>query len=390
MAGEERKPKIDLKARLGKAQGAAPAPTPAPPAARPGGSVAPPPAIGSVPPPGGGFGQAPGVPVGVPMPPLMGGKPQTDPFGAPVAAAPTRAAAPATIKIELDEETVRAARKSGSRAGILGFITLVFGAVVGYAWGSRSESAKGATAALQGAQDLIQDIDKSQGKIKELADKIQGAVKDMKDAKYPEAFANDLGGLSIPFGADKLAGRNIGRFDPNTLKMLFAYTNNVEALNDRKDALKNLFTSQKKAIVDTLASANNPKVSWAIFIQKSPAHGNVASLAAINPAESFGYADKDWPGKFKISTGRELVDSERYSSGDPTTADPSKKIVTIPVAPESIAAAVGTGIVGRITSELAKTDAILSGSGTPGDEDENGVLKKGDALLTALKRIGQK
>jgi hypothetical protein len=324
------------------------------------------------------------------MPPFAGGKPQTDPFGAPVAASPSRAAAPATIKIELDEETVRAARKSGRGGAILGVITLAFGGVVGFAWGSRSESAKGAQSALQGAQDLIGDIDKGQAKIKEFSEKVTGAVKDMKDGKYPEAFANDLGGLSIPFGADKLAGRNIGRFDGSTLRMLFQYTNNVEALNDRKDALKNLFTSQKKAIVDALGAANNPKVSWAVFVQKSPAHGNVASLAAINPAESFLYNDNNWPGKFKISTGRELVDSERYATGDPTTADPTKKIITIPVAPESVAAALGTGIIGRITSELAKTDAILSGSGTPGDEDENGILKKGDALLTALKRIGQK
>jgi hypothetical protein len=172
--------------------------------------------------------------------------------------------------------------------------------------------------------------------------------------------------------------------------MLFNYASSVDALNDRKDALKNLFTSQKKAIVDALGQANNPKVSWVVFVQKSPAHGNVASLAAINPAESFGYGDKDWPAKFKISTGRELVDSERYATGDPTTADPTKKIITIPVDPGSVAAAVGTGIVGRITSELAKTDGILSGTGTPGDDDENGVLKKGEALLTALKRIGQK
>src|SRR6185295_8361414 len=99
--------------------------------------------------------------------------------------------------------------------------------------------------------DLIGDIDKSQAKIKELGDKIKAAVTDLKNKKYPEAFANELGGLSIPYGADKLAGRNIGRFDPRTLTMLFDYTNSVEALNDRKDALKNLFTAQKKAIQDS-------------------------------------------------------------------------------------------------------------------------------------------
>jgi hypothetical protein len=387
MAGEERKPRIDLKARLGKAQGAAPAPGAAP-AMRPGGSVAPPPAIGSVPPPGaGGFGQAPGVPVGVPMPPF-GGKQQTDPFGAPVAVSPVRGAAPATMRIELDEETMRAARKGGKRAGILGFIMLVMGLVLGFAFGGRQADSKVAQGALQGAQDLIGDIDKAQGKIKEFSDKLQGAVKDMKDGKYPEAFANDLGGIAIPFGADKLAGRNIGRFDPRTLTMLFNYTNNVEALNDRKDALKNLFTSQKKAMIDAFGAASNPKVSWSVFIQKSPAHGPVGILAAIDPKDAFSYKDANWPGKFKISTGREMVDSERYSNGDVTSSE--KKVVTIPLEPESVSAAVGGGIIGRITSELAKTDTILSGSGTPGDDDENGVLKKGEVLLTALKKIGQK
>jgi len=391
MAGEDRKPKIDLKARLGKAQGAAPQTGAPPPVARPGGSVAPPPAIGSVAPPAaGGFGQAPGVPVGVPMPPFGGGKPQTDPFGAPVAASPTRAPPPATMRIEIDEETMKQARKGGKRAGILGFITLIMGLGLGYAFGGRQADARVAQGAVQGAQDLISDIDKAQGKIKEFSDKLNGAVKDMKDGKFPDAFANDLGGIAIPFGSDKLAGRNIGRFDPRTLQMLFNYTSSVEAVNDRKDALKNLFSSQKKAIVDAFGASTNPKVSWSVFIQKSPAHGNVASLAAINPAESFNYNDANWPAKFKISTGRELVDSERYTSGDPSTADPTKKIITIPVAPESIAAAVGGGILGRITSELAKTDTTLSGSGTPGDDDETGVIKKGENLLTALKRIGQK
>lgn len=386
MAGEDRKPRIDLKARLGKAQGSVPQ-TGAPPAVRPGGSVAPPPALGSVPPPAaGGFGQAPGVPVGVPMPAF--GKPQTDPFGAPVAGSPTRGHAPATVRIELDEETMKAARRGGKRAGILGFITLIMGLVLGYAFGGRQADSKVAQGALLGAQDLIGDIDKAQGKIKEFSDKVGGAVKDMKDGKFPEAFANDLGGIAIPFGADKLAGRNIGRFDPRTLTMLFQYTNNVEAVNDRKDALKNLFSSQKKAITDAFGAAGNPKVSWAVFVQRSPAHGPVGILTAINPADAFAYKDANWPGKFKISTGRELVESERYSSGDINSSE--KKVLTIPLEPESVSAAVGGGIIGRITSELAKTDAILSGSGTPGDDDETGVLKKGEVLLTALRRIGQK
>src|SRR5258708_19976923 len=117
------------------------------------------------------------------------------------------------------------------------------------------------------------EIEKSEGKIKELGEKITAAVTDLKNKKYPEAFANDLGGLSIPFGADKLAGRNIGRFDPRTVSMLFDYTGDVEALNDRKDALKNLFSAQKAAIQAAIGAASNPTVSWSLFVQNSPAHG---------------------------------------------------------------------------------------------------------------------
>jgi hypothetical protein len=389
------KPKIDLKARLGKAQVGQGVPAPVAPAVpgmgRSFGSV-PAPAVGSAAPPAAGFGASPAAQVGVPMPPFGGGAagPSTDAFGARVAASPmSRAPAPTTIKIELDEETVRAARRGGKRAGIFASITAVGGMVLGFAFGQRSSDSKVAQGALMGAQDLIGDIDKSQAKIKELGDKIAAAVTDLKNKKYPEAFANELGGLSIPFGADKLAGRNIGRFDPRTLSVLFDYTGDVEALNDRKDALKNLFSGQKAAIIAAIGSAQTPKVSWSVFVQKSPAHGPVAILAAVGGTDAFPYKDA-WPAKFKLSTGRELVDAERYNGGDVFTTSPEKKIVAIPIDPDSVAASFPTDVLSRITSELAKTSTILAGNGTPGDDNENGVLKKGEALLTALKRIGQK
>jgi len=322
------------------------------------------------------------------MPPFGGpGSPTTDAFGAKVAPTLSRAPAPQTIKIEIDEETMRAARRGGKRAGIFATITGIAGLVLGWAWGNRSADNKIAQVALQGAQDLIGDIDKSQGKIKELGDKITAAVTDLKNKKYPEAFASDLGGLSIPFGAEKLAGRNIGRFDPRTLQMLFNYTGDVEALNDRKDALKNLFSAQKKAITDAIGAAGNPKVGWSVFIQKSPAHGPIAILAPIAPAEAFSYKD-GWPGKFKISNGRELVDADRYTDGAVFSTE--KKIAAVPLDPDSVTTAFPNDILSRITSELAKTDAVLNGNGTPGDDNENGVVKKGEMLLTALKRIGQK
>ena len=146
MAAEEKKPKIDLKARLGKGGpgGGTPAGVPTtssygsmpPPQV---GSVAPP-AIGSIPPPQAGGvhrGVAPGG--GVPAPPFGGhaATPETtNEFGQRVAASVR--AAPTTFKIELDAETVRAAQKGGKRATILSAITLLIGLAVGFAWGGSS------------------------------------------------------------------------------------------------------------------------------------------------------------------------------------------------------------------------------------------------------------
>ena len=333
------------------------------------------------------MGQVPG---GVPAPPFGGGPVETtDAFGARVAGGAVRAA-PTTFKIELDAETVAAAQKGGKRATILSGITLVLGLAVGFAWGGSSASNKGANAALQGAQELITEIDQSQAKIKEIADKIGGAVKGMKEKKFPESFANDMGGLSIPFGPDKLAGRSIGRFDPRTLSMLFSYASDVDALNTRKDALKNLFTGQKKAIQDALGAGSNPKVTWTVFVQKSPAHGPVGVVAAINPADAFSYKDAKWPESFKISTGRELVQTERFQGGKDSIFSTEKKVMAIPIEPDSIATSFPTDILGRITSELAKTEGIMNGSGQPGTDDETGILKKGEQLLIALKKIGGK
>jgi hypothetical protein len=384
---EERKPKIDLKARLGRNPGgAAPMAAPVPAPGRNPTSVVPPPNVGgSVPPPAAaGWGGG----VGVPAPPF--GKQATDPFGAPVAVVPalrpSHAPAGQTLKIELDEATVRAAARGGKKAAILGGITLMMGLGLGYAWGGQRASDRQAQIAVDGAAEMVKDIEGSQAKIKELSEKIVAAIKSLKDKKFPESFASELGGISIPFGADKLASRNIGRFDPRTLQLVFSYTNDVESLNDRKDALKNLFSAQKPAVLTALGAASNPKVQWSVFIQKG-GKGPVGFLAPIPD----GFAAKDnWPAKLKILNGRDPVDAERYNTGEVTSTD--KKYVAVPLDPDNVSNSFPNDILSRITSELVKTDAILAGTPAtvPGEDDSPGILKKGDQLLTALRKIGHK
>jgi hypothetical protein len=290
----------------------------------------------------------------------------------------------------MDDAVVRAHSKTGKRMAMVGVVTLGFGMVLGFVWGGQSEQGKQTSIAMNGARDLIGEIEKAQGKIKELSEKIDAAQKDLQAKKFPESFAADLGGLSIPFGADKLYGKGIGRFNDRALKLLFAYTQDVESLNDRKDALKNLFAGQKKAISDALGAATNPKVSWSVFVQKSPAHGPLAILAPIAATDAFEYKKADWPSKFKVQNGREAVDTTRYDHGDPTSTD--NKVVTLPLDPDSVASAFPNDITARMISELVKTGQVLKGkAGNGGDEDESaGVIKNGDTLLIELKKIGSK
>lgn len=390
---EEKKPKIDLKARLGKSTAAAGS-TPGVPA-----PVVPPSAAGVIPPPA--VGPSAISPGGVPVPPFATPSQAqveqpaaiavdpSDPFGA--VAAPAARTQPAEIKLELGEELVLAQKKASGKkamvmAGLVGVVTLA----IGYAVGTQSQQSAGAKIAVQGAQDLISDIEQSQAKIKELDEKIAAAIESIKERKFPESFATDLGGISIPFGADKLAGRNIGRFPGSTMQLLLNYTSQVEALNERKDALRSLFTGQKAAISEALASVDEPKVKFNVIVQRDPSKGPIAVLAPVNPADAWTVKSETWPTSYKISTGRDLVEVERWSGkGDVITA--GAKVVALPVEPGSVATAFPNDVVLRIQSELMKTGTILQGrtGGLP-DEEEAGVLQRGEMLINALKKIGAK
>src|SRR5258708_39899848 len=112
-----------------------------------------------------------------------------------------------------------------------------------------------------------------------------------------------------------------------------------------------------------MRAARNPQVSWSVFTQKSPAHGPIAVLAPIGPTDAFSYKD-NWPGRFKISNGRELVEADRYTDGAVYSTE--KKISAVPIDPDSGTSAFPTDILSRITHEPATTAAILSRAGTPG------------------------
>ena len=394
---EEKKPKIDLKARLGNKAAAAvphaahgsvpppagmPAPVVAPPpAAFAGGIPAPVVAPVSVPPPGGG----------IPVPPFATsprGHEPPNPFAPPPQrVAPPPPPRPQDIKVEVGAEAVEAAKQMKKFIVVAGVAGSLAGMLIGYVVGQGSANSKREGQAISGAADLSKDVKASNEKIKALSDKIGEAVKSLKERKFPESFAQELAGLAIPFDGDKLVGRSIGAYDSTTLNGLFQYTADVQALNARKDALKGLFIGQKQKIKDALEAGSKPQIGYTLLVIKGP-KGPVGSLAPIQ--EPFAL-DADWPKTFKMTNlvSREVQEVSRYDSGDVLSS--REKRVGIPIEPQSLGAAFPNDVSNRILSELSKTAELLNGvEGTGDEETRPGLLKTGTKLVESLNKIASK
>src|SRR5262245_42081933 len=198
---EEKKPKIDLKARLGKKTVSAPT-------------------GGAVPPPV-------GLPRQVPAPPFAtANRPKVDasnPYAAISADQAPKRAEPAAIKVEMSQEVVEAQKKGRSRVIALAGVTAVLGGFIGFAVGSGVERGKAAGAAVTGAEDLVKDVEKANEQAEALAEILKSAQGKLKDNKYPAEEVQKLGGVDIGFSGANLTGKGIGRFKPEVVNLLISF-----------------------------------------------------------------------------------------------------------------------------------------------------------------------
>jgi len=297
---DEKKPKIDLKARLGKA--AAPAPTPAPapsvPAVTPSGRPMPMPAAvpapaRSQPPAAYGAGglpipapSAPGaLPIPTPSPFAPQGLDRSNPLAAAMAPAygqqqrqPVRP--PEPQRIEFDDMTVQQASRGGVRKGIIiGLVLAVAAGAVGYTAGGAVKESEGRATSKAGAVDMANDATKARDQLKSLADTVEAGRKQLlTDHKFPDKLAHDLGAVNIAFDGTELAGRRFSGFSAATTGGLVDFVRGVADTNKHKDAIVNLLTTLQKPITEQLAiPAGQIKINYIVAVEKDPA-GNVAGF----------------------------------------------------------------------------------------------------------------
>ncbi|MBI5533232.1 MAG: hypothetical protein HY898_10975 [Deltaproteobacteria bacterium] len=381
----EKKVKIDLKSRLGRASSN----NPSAPTATPGGIPAP---TGIAPPPG---IMTPG---GIPAPPFADKRPKVDkadPFAA-VSADDAPRARPAEIKLEISEEMQAQSKKAGRTSAIIsGLIgAVVFGAL-GFVWGGQRAGSVQNAIAVQGAQEIATDIEKTNKDIKVLQEKIAAANKALfQDKKFPEAFAGELKGIKLVFDASSLAGKNTNKLKPQTQKALIEYASGVQDLEKRRDRLARMFDNSKKDILALLEGAEKPRMSYGIFTGKGE-KGPVATFIKIK--EPFEFAGT-WPDKLKIKGVGEDIEAERYKTGEPfvkpgKTEKDKPTVYVTPIEPDGIARIFPNEISKRVETELSGATLLIAGtaSGTTGVDDERtGVLKTGEDLVKELRAIGAK
>lgn len=371
---EDKKPKIDLKARLGKKTVSAPATSPG----------------GSIPPPA-GIPKPSGVSVGIPAPPFQSpsqtSRPApvvdaSNPYGAMEPAAAPRAE-PAAIRIEMSDDVMRAQKGGRTKVMVLAAITCGIGIGIGFTLGGASERGKGTDAAMEGAKELTKDIEATNKKIEELADVLKSAKEKLGKAQFPEEEVSKLGALTIPFNGTNLSGKGIGRFKSDVLNGLVTFATASAEANDQKEKIQSVLSRNKKGVLEFLDGQKNPVVRWSIIVGGSPL-GPIASMQPVPTPFLIQSPDKKaWPESFELMEDKKKVVVKRYTKGDAASEDPT----FIPVDPSTQSLVCPNDVLFSIRRELSGMEEVLRGNPTPGEE-KVGLLEQGQTLVKKLKQIG--
>jgi hypothetical protein len=386
---EEKKPKIDLKARLGKG---APTPTPAPVGATPVAAIsqpaAPPPGVS-----GPGLPVPPGVPVGAPMDP-------SNPLSAVVAPRPVMShAVPAQAqRIEVDEVAVQQAAAGARKTGmVFAFVALLLGAGVGFVGGQAKEAGDGSKQARNDAKELKTSVDAAKVKIEDMATKLEAGTKLLtaKEGRaFPKDLANQLGGINVDFDGSKLAGRRFAGFPQDTSTGLFTFVTDVTALNEHKTAIKNLLTKLEKPITEQIAASSSGQhsIQYVVLLggssSKDSAGNYTANIAQLNPPISFTGDNPTVPNDVKANFAGQNVGVTKYKGGP--INEPSAIYVT-PGSYDAVCPAETKSAMAQLAIKIG--DLITEIRGQPKNPDviedsKPGLLEQADTLSKGLEKVG--
>lgn len=421
---DDKKPKIDLKARLGKTAAPAPTPAPVPQAVTPSGRPMPMPAPTPSQPPEalGSYGAPPGpaalpipagvgsggaLPGGIPIPPPspFGGvapPPGFDPTN-PLAAAVAQpqygqrapAPPPEPQRIEFDDLTLQQAAKGARKQGIIiGAVFAVILGGVGYTAGGASEQAASRTKSKQGAADLAVNAGKARDQLKLLAQKMEAGKKQLTaEHKFPADLAGQLGAINVDFDGKQLEGRRFSGFSTDTTRDLVSFITAVQGVNDRKLLIQGLLTKLQKPITEQLAIPEGQvKINYVVAVDHDSS-GNVTGFLS-HLAEPIAVSGQTiaLPPKFLFASpgGGGNTELPAFKSGDI-----GQKPAAIYIAPksfDSVCPSASGGQVAQLGAQIGSFLAEINGEGAADpnmvSDTKAGLVERADKLIKELGLVG--
>lgn len=373
MAGEQKKPKIDLKSRIPSktVKGLTPAA---------GGAIPPPP--GAVP---------------APPPDLLGRRTQppkvsadpNDPLGAAtVTGGPPAPAQPQIVVVQgehHDDHVAGAASKKGVMYALIG-AALVVGLGVGFLSGSATKGNEIKSRASNDAKDIAAKVVKTNENLQKMLDTMKAAQSELQNsAQLTQPTIDAIKGWSSGFSAADLKGREIGYFGEDVSGKLLTYANKVAHIDELRAAMTK--GGALEAANAQIKAFEIPKdnAKWGVRISKQTdpkgAPMTMADLVdfgqpvkILDPASFTGDKEK----KLKIKSGEVDVDpnpKDFFAKGLVSAIDGKDWLKACPVYAQA------RGYTAQAFSEIA---TAIEGSG-----DDAGTLKPGKDLETKLKSLAK-
>lgn len=358
MSEQNNKPKIDLRARLGKKTAGAGVAASIPPPMHTGNSIPAPP-FASKPPP-------------------------------PVEERP-RVVAPQAIKIEMSEEVVQAQKKGKSKLMAMAGGAALVGIVIGIAFGGGMERRKRQDIALEGASLLTQDIDKANIEIGKMAEILEKAKRSISDGEFPGEAVKSLSEVTVPFDGTYLAGKGTGLMSPSLNKMLVDFSGKSQQANEQKDRLQRMLVASEVAFKQVMENQTNPKMEWSVFVANGP-HGPMAVIQPIpepflvSSKEKVNGKDYAWPEEIEVPEGDKKTKLKLYKKDNPIENPP----VLIPIDPKSQESVYPKDqiLLGKLREEIEKLEQLLKGDKSDPTNEKAGIVDLGQTIMDELKGIG--
>ncbi len=366
---KSKKPKINLKDRLGKTNiGTGSVPLPVPGGSQPSSPGAPQ-----------GIAPPPGITPGIPVPPFAGARPAA---AEPPAPKPT--VVQQTIKVEVGEEIIKEREKAKKQTIGAALGMALFGIAIGYAVGGQAAKADRGKAVIENAKGLMKDIKGANDTMKDLDSKLGDAIEKLQKKEYPADFSGQLAGINIPFDATKVDGGAISGLKPSALRQLLKFTSSVESLNEKKDKLKKLIDFVKAPVDKAWKEEKEPVMNFSIVF-RSDQKGVIAEFV---PNKDPFDISKDWPANYSVMKTERGKAAEkkvnRYTKGDLPGND-----VVIPIDPSTTSVFTSGEVVRNLKKAFADLRTELKGDASDEQNPIQGTIELGDGLLTELQKVTQ-